>query len=97
MAMAGPGQEPFGPSCAGAASPMGPKAPLSHGSLSPWGCPRGLGVLNCDLARQEPALLQIFFRIGPVWGTAVSQVSSLLALMALIGFAVVEVATRVFT
>ena len=68
MAMAGPGQEPFGPSCGGPASPMGPKAPLSHGSLSPWGCPRGLGVLNCDLARQEPALLQIFFRIGPVWG-----------------------------
>ena len=76
---------------------MGPKAPVSHGSLSPRGCPRGLGVLIATLPARNRRSYRFSLGLAQFGDSAVSQVSSLLALMALIGFAVVEVATRVFT
>jgi hypothetical protein len=93
---------PFAPGLPRMAAPMGLQEACRPQAAGPrrvafW--PGARGVLNCDLVPQGPAVLQIFFRIGPVqeFSSDMAQVSSLLALMALIGFAVVEVATRVFT
>ena len=46
------------------------------GECPPRGCrrrppgQRAQGVLNCDLGRQGPTVLRIFFRIGPVRGSS---------------------------